>query len=452
MGKASDQSFPSASDIVRVIGRAIVGAPKDLTKDDYKSMSRAQRKGQGSAETLRADREMRAGMSVCGFLFVLIVAAFILQASGGTEAALKQAQRIDTLHTSDQVGIRTALFGAAPTVLECKTPHTSGASRLREMAVAHLVPDGLRVATIECDQPITADGASLLQRFQLEAPAPTAPPLLLQTGHGLRSPLVIGKHGSAASLARFLKRWAQAQVPRLNSTLDLHRLCLSRPVCLVLLTTGTASSSAKKAVVSAVGSSQRNLGLTTIDRKVHTASFASQIPSTTRPVLVALRSKAQSADGVGSTAASISAEVRPIPKQPHSHSSSSMRAHSHGRVVSHMPTYQARGGAPVLPFPSIPFHSHAGAGLPWRGLLRQPGRPRRLRRHECARRRGERLHPAGGSSPARPSRDADNLQRWLTWRGLAIGRTVRPSPELQAVCSGDDALRGRLPHRMADEV
>ena len=113
--------------------------------------------------------------------------------------------------------------------------------------------------------------------------------MLLLAGHGLASPTVLGSHATSSSLARHLKRWSQPLAVQLNSTLDLRRHCLSeRPACLLLLTSGGGSSAAK-VVQRAMGSSHRELGFATLNKRTHDASFASQIPDTSRAVLIALR-------------------------------------------------------------------------------------------------------------------------------------------------------------------
>lgn len=280
-------------DIIRMIGRAIVGGGDagSIGKTASK-MSRAERKNQGAVETVRSERELHAGLGVVGGAALLVVAMFIFEARGGTNAPV--AQPIDTLAVTDTAVLRTALFGAEPWVIEC-TGSSKGKSLLREAAAQRLLPDGLRAGSLDCKQALPG-GASLLERFQLTAPSsPKAPPLLLLAGHGLRAPAPLGKQGSASSLVRHLKRWAAAATPLVNSTLDLRRHCLSRPTCLVLLTTGVAPSSAVKVVLKAVGGAHRELGVATINRKTHTASFTAQLPSTSRAVLIALRETSTSA-------------------------------------------------------------------------------------------------------------------------------------------------------------
>ena len=56
-----------------------------------------------------------------------------------------------------------------------------------------------------------------------------------------------------------------------------------------------APSSAVKVVLTAVGGAHRELGVSAINRKTHTASFTAQLPSTSRAVLIALRETSTSA-------------------------------------------------------------------------------------------------------------------------------------------------------------
>ena len=273
-----------AHDIVRLIGKKVVGGGEVARSG---KLSRAERKGAGAAETARADRECKAGLGVVGSVLFLIVACFALQASGGGGSG----QSIEFMRQPSQETLRAILFGASPVVIECFTPMASGQSLLREAAAASMMPEGLRVLSIECDAPVTAAGTSLLDRFKLPPPQPTDPPLLLQAGNGLRSPVPVGRHQSVASLVRHLKRSTQLHMAQLNSTLDLHRHCLSRPTCFVLMSAGTPSSAARAAVVRAIGTKQRELSAATLNRKSHLASFAAQLPasSSARAVLIALR-------------------------------------------------------------------------------------------------------------------------------------------------------------------
>lgn len=269
-------------DIVRLIGRLIVGAePASAGK-----VSRAERKGKGAAETRRASRELFAGSAMVGTVAVLIVGSFAMQARGAAP------QRIETLRPADTVVLRGALFGAAPLVVEC-TGVSSGVSVLREAAAQRLLPAGLRAASLECDTPL-AGGSSTFKRFGVPRGSSSAPPTLLLAGNGQAAPTSVPRSQlrSAATLVRYLKRWMAPQMPIVNSTLDLRRHCLSRPACLLLLTTGTAPSSARALVFGSVGTSHRQLGVATLNRRTHVASFSSQIPDTTRPVLIALRAAA----------------------------------------------------------------------------------------------------------------------------------------------------------------
>lgn len=255
-------------------------------------LSRAERKAQGAAETVRAKKEMRAGMMAIGSVVVLILASIVYQVLGGGGPP---AQRIDVLPTTDAAKLRAILFGAEPWVIECSG---SGESLLRVAAGQRLLPDGLRAGRLDCAAPLPA-GLSLLKRFKLSPPS-SGRPLLLQAGHGLPAPLPVGKQPSAPSLVRHLKRWVQPHVTLLNSTLDLRRHCLSRPACLLLLTVGATPSSAKNVLLKAVGNSLRHLGVCALNRRTHAASFTKQLPETSRAVLLALRA----------TSAPLSAEAR----------------------------------------------------------------------------------------------------------------------------------------------
>lgn len=281
----------SVVDIVRLIGKAIVGGEKSSAGGGVK-LSRAERKGQGAAETLRAQRELNAGLSVISAVALLIGAAFVFQIRGGGGPA---PQPIEVLVASDASALRAALFGVAPAVVECSSPRASGPSLLQEAAAERLLPDGLRTLTTECDRPMTQGGPSLLERFSITAPATIASPLLLQAGRELSAPMAVGRHSSARSLVRHLTRWSrEVHLPQLNSTLDLRRHCLSRPVCFVLMASGTPAASARKALLKAasVGASQGAPGVAVLNRKSHTASFSAQIPQTPRAVLIALRNTA----------------------------------------------------------------------------------------------------------------------------------------------------------------
>ena len=272
-------------DITRLIGRKIVGRsdPRSGAK-----LSRAERKGQGAAETARANAEILAGSSVIGGAVLLVVAMFIFEARGGSSG--NTPQPIDQLKVTDAAALRAVLWGATPWVIECADTGEGGHSLLREAAAERLLPNGLRAGTIDCER-LLPSGDSLLQRFQLKPPPAGEAPLLLQAGHDLAAPVALGRHTSAASLARHLKRWSAPHVPLVNSTLDLRRLCLSahRPLCLLLLTTGTAHDGTKAALLKAVGSAHRSLGVVTLNQRTHSASFTSRIPQTNRAVLLALR-------------------------------------------------------------------------------------------------------------------------------------------------------------------
>ena len=272
-------------EIIRLIGKAIVGGGDSRTTS---KLSRAERKTQGATESARADRELFAGMGVVGGICLLIVCLFSFQASGGG----KPSQPIEALQLSDAAAVRAALFGATPVLIECTTPRMSGRNLMREAAAEQLLPDSVRLISLDC-------APRLLEHFNL--PAPQRAPLLLQAGHGMSAPQVVARHTTTQSLVRHLSRWASPAVPILNSTLDLRRHCLSRTACLVLLTSGVASTSAKKAVLAAVGKSHRELGVATLNRKTHTASFTAQLPETSRPVLLALRST-DDANGLGGEA------------------------------------------------------------------------------------------------------------------------------------------------------
>jgi len=277
-------------EFVRLLGSKIVGA--DATRPSGK-LSRAERKSQGATESARANREIMAGTVVVSGVAVLIIALFVLQANGGVDGGGGVTpQSIIVLKLSDVKGIRSALFGAKPVVIECSSPSVSGKSLLREAALEALLPSAVVAASIACDEPIGGSGDSLIDRFKLSRPAsPSAPPLLLQAGHGLAAPVALGRQPSVASLVRHLKRWSQPHMALLNSTLDLQRHCLSRPACLLLLTRGTAPSVAKQTLLKAVSSlGHRDLGLATLNRKTHTATFTAQVPETSRAVLLALRS------------------------------------------------------------------------------------------------------------------------------------------------------------------
>lgn len=274
-------------DIIRLIGKAIVGGGDSRTGS---KLSRSERKSQGATESARADRELKAGMAVVGAVVALIVGLFTFQASGGGGPP---AQPIEALRVADAAAVKKALFGAMAVVIECTSPRTSGPNLLREAASERRLPEGLRAVSLDCTQAV--------EHFQLPAPKPSASPLLLLAGQGLSAPLVVGRHSTTQSLARYLRSWAVRTIPLLNSTLDLRRHCLSRPTCFVLITSGTASSSAKKAVLSAVGTTHAELGVVTLNRKTHAASFTAQLPETTRAVLLTLRSNDQ-ANGLGGEA------------------------------------------------------------------------------------------------------------------------------------------------------
>ena len=271
----------AAIDITRIIGRAIVGGEAGTSGG---KVSRADRKNQGAVETARARREIKAGSAVIGGAIALVVAMFVFEASGGGGGV--KSQHIETLKPSDTSTLRAALFGAAPWAIECTG---QGRSLLQEAAAEAMLPDVLRLGRIDCSGPMDG-GASLLERFNLKAPSsPSASALVLQAGHGLASPRSAGHHTSVGSLVRHLKTWAAPKSPALvNSTIDLHRHCLSRSACLLLLTSGSAPLGARKALLKAVGSS-RDIGVATLNRKTHAGSFTSQLPSTTRAVLLALR-------------------------------------------------------------------------------------------------------------------------------------------------------------------
>jgi hypothetical protein len=272
--------------VLRLVGSKFVGSE---VRSGGAKMSRSERKNQGAAETARANAEFRAGATVFAAVVILVIASFIFQARG---AGGPPSQPIETIAPTDTSTLREALFGAAPWVIQCSP--SSGESVLRAAAQKRLLPEGLRVASLACDQPM-ASGATLLERFDhLDAAAAASKsagrPLLLLSGHGLPAPISAGKHTSASSLVRHLKRWVQPHIPLVNNTLDLRRHCLSRRACLVLLTTGTAPLGSLSALLKVVGNAHREIGVVTINRRTHTASFSAQLPdSATRPVLMAIR-------------------------------------------------------------------------------------------------------------------------------------------------------------------
>jgi hypothetical protein len=276
--------FPSVAELIRLIGRAIVGG----SGEGARRLSRAERKAQGAAETLRASRELRAGAAVVGGLAILVVSLFVFQASGG--GGMKP-QPIVTLDVHDLAALQATMFGATPWILECA--HKQGTPKLRsflhEAAAEQLLPDGVRAGRLDCTAPMRADGPSLLQKFGLKLPdAPSSHPLLL-AGHGLPTPTLLGKQSSATALARHLRRWSKPELTLLNSTLDLRRHCLSRPACFLLLTKGSAPYSAVGTVLKAIGTAHHQAGMTTVNKRTHDVSFTAQIPDTNRPVLIALR-------------------------------------------------------------------------------------------------------------------------------------------------------------------
>ena len=273
-------------EFVRLFGRLIVGG----SSEGGRKLSRAERKAQGAVETLRARRELRAGSALVVGVLLIIVAAFMTQALGFGSGV--RPQHIEALDLTDGEAMRRVLFGAKPWVIECTSQSTGHRSMLRKAAAEQRLPEGLGAASVTCTQPLRPGGPSLLERFDLRVPEATSdalPPLLL-AGHGLPSPIVLGSHSTSSSLARYLKRWSQPRAVQLNSTLDLRRHCLGqRPACLLLLTSSGGSAAAKTAVQRAIGTSHRELGFATLNKRTHGASFASQIPDTSRAVLIALR-------------------------------------------------------------------------------------------------------------------------------------------------------------------
>ena len=308
----------SAIDLVRLIGSKIVGKSEVSAAG---KLNRGARKSQGADETARANRELLAGSAVVGGVVALIVGLFILEASGGTGSNGPVPQPIMTLRANDAEALRSAFFGATPHVIECVSDVATGKSLLREAAAESRLPDAVVAASLDCEQMLSRGGASTMERFKLTPAAPSAPPLLLKAGHGLLAPtpLRLGKATSVQSLVRHLKLWSQPHVALLNSTLDLRRHCLSRPLCLLLLTKGTvialglnpdcagwrlgwmldgylvdgrwiyeytlmtadshcrqAPAAAKSAVLRSVASvATRELGLATLNRRTHAAVGAS---------------------------------------------------------------------------------------------------------------------------------------------------------------------------------
>ncbi|KAL3906836.1 MAG: hypothetical protein SGPRY_010398 [Prymnesium sp.] len=203
-------------DIVRLVGRGLLGGAS--SSRGGKKASRSERKAQGSVDTARLRREELAGFSLLGGVLLLIIGSFLAQLG-----LLSPRPPAPLALSAASPSLSRSLFSGDAALIECEP-----LAALREAMALRLLPASLRVASLDCDAALPS-GRSTRERFGLG----DAKLLLSSPYTHAPSPLPASASRSAQSLARAVKRGTSPRVLKANSTLDLHRFCLRRKLCLL---------------------------------------------------------------------------------------------------------------------------------------------------------------------------------------------------------------------------
>jgi len=191
-----------------------------------------------------------------------------------------------SLSPSSTPKLQQMLFSGELSVVECLGKRRAEPSTaLQEATARKMLPEGLKVATVDCDAPLPS-GKSLLERLGVRASG-DKPVTLLSASPTAHAPTALASSSvrSAEVLARALKSASAPSFVLANSTLDLHRYCLRRKMCLLLLSMGPPAAP----TVLRAAKRHRSLPLVAVNRRTHSISFADMLPETNRPVLLALK-------------------------------------------------------------------------------------------------------------------------------------------------------------------
>lgn len=226
-------------EIVLLVGKIVLGSGSQPPPGGRgsKKVPRAERKAQGAVDTTRLAREAQVGYGILGTVLSLVIVAFAAQAGVGSGPA-----RLTALKPSSKE-LQQALFGGTPWLIECLGKRREEPSAaLLEARSRSMLPSSLTVATLDCDAALP-NGQSTVERLKLSA-SDSGPLTLLTASASSVAPTLVGKAHvrSAEALARYVKGALTPQFVLANSTLDLHRFCLRRKRCLLLLSMGAHAS------------------------------------------------------------------------------------------------------------------------------------------------------------------------------------------------------------------
>lgn len=270
-------------DIARLIGKGVLFSS---SAKSAKTLSRAERKAQGAVDTARLRREELAGLGVLLAFVALPVALYAAHTLGLGKGGVS----IEKLRVSDAAALDVAIFGGPPWLIECTAAGASAVLREAAASARELLPDGLRVATLDCGGDLPS-GGTVRKRLGLARKPPAAglPQLLLASSGLPPRALPADALRSAAALGRHLKRTPLLSVVPVNTTAQLSRYCLRRELCLLLLTTGAPRAEHRGAVEKELRRPPFAAAAASVDRATHAISFGKQLPETDRPQVVALR-------------------------------------------------------------------------------------------------------------------------------------------------------------------
>ena len=269
-------------DIARLIGKGVLFSSSGKSA---KTLSRAERKAQGAVDTARLRREELAGLGVLLAFVALPVALYAAHTLGLGKGGVS----IERLTSSD-AALDVAIFGGPPWLIECTAAGASAVLREAAASARELLPDGLRVATLDCGGELPS-GGTVRKRLGLARKPPAAglPQLLLASSGLPPRALPADALRSAAALGRHLKRTPLLSVVPVNTTAQLSRYCLRRDLCLLLLTTGAPRAEHRGAVEKELRRPPFAAAAASVDRATHAISLGKQLPETDRPQVVALR-------------------------------------------------------------------------------------------------------------------------------------------------------------------
>ena len=270
-------------DIARLIGKGVLFSSSGKSA---KTLSRAERKAQGAVDTARLRREELAGL---GVLLAFVALPVALYAAHALDLG-KGGVSIERLTSSDAAAFEVAIFGGPPWLIECTAAGASAVLREAAASARELLPDGLRVATLDCGGDLPS-GGTVRKRLGLARKPPAAglPQLLLASSGLPPRALPADALRSAAALGRHLKRTPLLSVVPVNTTAQLSRYCLRRELCLLLLTTGAPRAEHRGAVEKELRRPPFAAAAASVDRATHAISLGKQLPETDRPQVVALR-------------------------------------------------------------------------------------------------------------------------------------------------------------------